>query len=231
LNHWKAAIGQVGSAMLFFMILLPASAQPPVAVVEEVTGTPDSVEFMDYVAPGKVIRLGPNGRIVLGYLRSCSRESITSGTVTVGIEQSDVKDGSTLRTTVACDANNMQLSAETAARSAAMVLRDMNGKQAQAGTQPQFTLYGLSPVVSFAPATAVVIERIDVAGERYDLASETGAAHRAFYDFANSNKKLVPGGLYRASAGPVQIVFRVDPDAKAGRTPVVGRLLQLGPGS
>ena len=44
-----------------------AAAEAPVAVVEDVQGTVAGVEFMDYVAPGKVIKLGPNGAVVLGY--------------------------------------------------------------------------------------------------------------------------------------------------------------------
>jgi hypothetical protein len=36
-----------------------AYAEMPVAIVEETTGKPAGVEFMDYVAAGKVIELGP----------------------------------------------------------------------------------------------------------------------------------------------------------------------------
>ena len=36
----------------------PAAAQAPVAVVEDVQGKVTGAEFMDYVAPGKVIKLG-----------------------------------------------------------------------------------------------------------------------------------------------------------------------------
>jgi hypothetical protein len=54
-----------------------AAAQAPVAVVEDVQGKVTGVEFMDYVAPGKVIKLGPAGMVVLGYMKSCWRETIT----------------------------------------------------------------------------------------------------------------------------------------------------------
>ena len=39
-----------------------AAAQVPVAIVEDVQGKVVGVEFMDYVAPGKVIKLGPKAR-------------------------------------------------------------------------------------------------------------------------------------------------------------------------
>ena len=59
-----------------------------VALVEEVKGKVTGVEFMDYVAPGTVIKLGPRDSIVLTYIKSCWRETITGGTVVIGVEQS-----------------------------------------------------------------------------------------------------------------------------------------------
>jgi hypothetical protein len=65
----------------------PALAAPiPVALVEEVSGAPAGVEFMDYVETGKTIELGARGGIVLSYLNSCVRETISGGTVTVGTD-------------------------------------------------------------------------------------------------------------------------------------------------
>src|SRR3984885_12230194 len=62
-----------------------AFAQTPVAVVEDVQGKVTGAEFMDYVAPGKVIKIGAGGMVVLGYMKSCRRETISSiGTVVVG---------------------------------------------------------------------------------------------------------------------------------------------------
>ena len=34
---------------------------------------------MDYVSAGKIIKLGPKGQVVLGYMKSCWRETITGG--------------------------------------------------------------------------------------------------------------------------------------------------------
>src|SRR5215475_518582 len=74
-------------------LILSASAQSPAAVVEDLAGSVPGVQFMDYVEPGQVIRLGAHDRIVLGYLKSCWRETISGGTVTVGNEQSEVQRG------------------------------------------------------------------------------------------------------------------------------------------
>ena len=60
----------------------PAWAADPSAIVEDTKGKVE-VEFMDYLVPGRVVKLGANDELVLGYLRSCWRETIKGGTVTV----------------------------------------------------------------------------------------------------------------------------------------------------
>jgi len=92
-----------------FMLAKPAFAQSPAAIVEDVKGSASGVQFMDYLAPGKVIRLGADDSIVLDYLKSCWREPITGGTITVGIEQSEVESGKVQRTRTQCDAGRIQL--------------------------------------------------------------------------------------------------------------------------
>ena len=90
----------------------PAAAQTVAAVVEEVHGSTAGVGFMDYVETGRVIRLGPKDSLVLGYLKSCTRETVTGGTITIGAERSDVKAGTVERAIVPCDAERMLLTSE-----------------------------------------------------------------------------------------------------------------------
>ena len=80
----------VGSIVLSTTTLSLAgmTAARRVALIEEVKGKVTGVEFMDYVAPGTVIKLGPKDSIVLTYIKSCWRETITGGTVVIGVEQS-----------------------------------------------------------------------------------------------------------------------------------------------
>jgi hypothetical protein len=206
-----------------------AWAQGPVAVVEDVTGRPAGVEFMDYVEAGKVIRLGSGDSIVLSYLRSCVRETITGGTVTVGTERSEVQAGKVDRATVECNAGKMLLTAEQAKQSAGMVFRSLPTKKVP---EPQFTLYGVSPVLEFKGGGTVLIERIDQPGERYSLTiRKEELARGAFYDLAKVNKTLTPGGIYRVSFGPQQMVFKIDPNVRPGPAPIVGRLLRIVPAS
>ena len=69
------------------------AAQPPTALVESVTGAIVGTEYLDDVSPGQVIQLGSSGMIILAYLDSCTRETITGGEVTVGMQASQVKGG------------------------------------------------------------------------------------------------------------------------------------------
>src|SRR5262252_1065385 len=209
-------------------LVLTASAQSPAAVVEEVQGNVPGVQFMDYVDPGQVIRLGDHDRIVLGYLKSCWRETITGGTVTVGAEQSEVAGGEVARAKVACEGGKMMLSAELAGKSGAMVFRQAPKPQAIAMPHPEFTLYGLSPVFEVRPPGKLVIERLDQPGERHEVAvTEQQLMRGAFLDFAKSGVALAPGGVYRAKLADREIVFKIDPDAKPGDAPLVGRLARL----
>lgn len=202
-----------------------ARAQAPVAVVEDVNSKSAGVEFMDYVSPGKVIRLGATDTLVLGYMNSCEHESITGGTVTVGATQSAVAGGKVQREKIACGSAKMQLSAQQASKSGAVVFR---GAPKPSTPPPQLTLYGLSPVIDIKGGGHLVIERLDRPGERLeaDIAGQQ-LFRGSFYDFAKAGKTLTAGGVYRASVGSRQIVFKVDPYARAGNEPIIGRLLRF----
>src|ERR1700731_1284604 len=86
-----------------------AAAQAPVAVVEDVQGKVTGAEFMDYVAPGAVIKLGAGSTVVLGYMKSCWRETISGiGTVVGGAEESMVHLGDVKAGKVQCDSGQSQ---------------------------------------------------------------------------------------------------------------------------
>lgn len=219
----------IGAVVGILGLATSAAAQVPVAIVEDVQGKVVGVEFMDYVAPGKVIKLGPKASVVLGYMKSCWRETITGGTVVVGAEQSMVHLSEVQRAKVACDTNAVQLSDREASQSAATTFRAMTPGQREASPPPpQLTLYGLSPVVEVKGGGTLVIERIDVQGERHMLPIKSESLQRGkFYDLAKAGKSLTAGGIYTASLGSRRATFRIDPGAMAGSTPIVGRLLRL----
>lgn len=216
-----------GAFIGLFGLAASAFAQSPVAIVEDVQGKVDGVEFMDYVASGKVIKVGPKATVVLGYLKSCWRETITGGVVVVGSEQSTVQGGDVQRIKVPCDARAVQLSDREARQSAATTFRAMTSEP---GARPRKlpTLYGTSPLVEAKGGNLLVIERIDGAGERYVVPLKAAASARGrFYDFAKNGQSLTPGATYLATLGTKKFTFMVDASATSGPLPIVGRLLRF----
>lgn len=216
-----AVVTLLGSASL-------AMAAAPVAVVEDVQGQVAGIEFMDYVAPGQVIVLGARDTVVLSYLKSCWRETITGGTVTVGDEQSAVRQGRVERTRVACGTVRSQLAAGQAKQSAATVFRG-TGREPASGAEALQLMHGRSPLIEVNDRRGLlVIERIDVPVERFEftIAGDTLVRGR-FFDIARTSIRLTPGATYVATLGPLRVEFEVDLDAQPGATAVAGRLLRF----
>jgi len=203
----------------------PAAAQTLAAVVEDVRGNP-GVGFMDYVEAGRVFQLGPKDSIVLGYIKSCVRETIAGGTITIGADRSHVEAGRVERAIVACDAERMFLTSQPANETAGMVFRSWDRRRQL--PEPQFTLFGASPIIQAAGGGRVIIERLDATNERH-VVPLTKSPGGDIFDFARSGAALVPGGLYRALANGHEMIFKVAASAKPGHTPVVGRLIRFAP--
>ena len=204
----------------------PAAAEPPVAVVEEVSGKVTGAEFMDYVAPKAVIKIGAGGSIVLSYMQSCRRETIRGiGTVIVGTEESVVHLADVKAEKTACDSNQSHAINRATSEVAATVMRSV--VPINTLPKPQLTLYGTSPFVQAKGRGTLVMERLDVTGERQQIDLDGKQLKGRFFDFASANRALAPGGVYAATFGASKIVFRVDPWAHPGATPIVGRLLRM----
>lgn len=206
----------------------PAAAQSPVAVVEEIQGKVTGAEFMDYVTPKSVIKIGDGGSIVLSYLKSCRRETISgSGTVVVGNEESTVHLADLKAEKTNCDSSQAHVTTRETNRVAATVLRSVDKDKAASLPKPQLTLYGASPLVEAKGRGTLTVRRLDQVGERQQVNLGGTQLKGRFFDFASENVALVPGGLYAATFKSSQIVFRVDAQAKPGATPIVGRLLRM----
>lgn len=206
---------------------LMAAAQVPVAVVENVDGNV-GVEFMDYVIAGQVIDLGGNGSIVLSYMKSCVRETITGGTVIALDEESLVQGGKVERDRQRCDAKRMQLDASRATQSAGTVYRGA-AETMMAGKVEPMILYGRSPMLQVDDRRSpLLIQRLDRAGQRIELAvtNRLLVAGR-FVDLAKAGVSLQSGGRYSVTQGSSVVEFSIAADAAAGATPVVGRLLRF----
>jgi hypothetical protein len=208
-----------------------AAAQAPAAVVEDVKGRVAGIEFMDYVSPGFTIELGSQDTVVLGYLKSCIREIITGGTVVVGLRESRVHHGRVERATVDCDAGRIRLSDKEASQGAAASFRSVAKDielPLQTIDEPPIVIYGLSPIVETNAIGKLTIRRLDAKGERREVVlTPQSLSHRRFYDFARANGALTAGGSYVATLGTSKAYFKIDPQAKPGATPIIGRLVRL----
>ena len=213
------------AAIVLLALTTAARAQPPVAVVEDVQGKVTGAEFMDYVVPGQVIKLGPGSSVVLSYMKSCWRETISGvGTVIVGTEESAVHLAEFKAGKVPCDPTQTEHVAKEVGESAATVVRSLKD-----GPQPPLLmLHGLSPVVAVSDRGKLIVDRIDLKGEHYEVDLAKAALMRGkFYDFARANTALKPGGVYAATLKSKRIVFQVAADADSGAGPIVGRLVSL----
>jgi hypothetical protein len=209
----------------------PVVAQAPAAIVEEVTGSSSGTSFMDYVETGRTINLAPGDSVVLSYLKSCIREVISGGAVTVGVDQSEGPSAKIERSKVDCDANRMMLAPRQASDAAGLVFRKLS-PETMNELIPQFTLYGLCPIFDLKGDGTLVVVRLDKPGERIVLGvSQRQRMHDALVDFASTGLSLSAGGVYAATWRTQQVIFRVDRDAKLGQTPIVGRWLRLEPAS
>jgi hypothetical protein len=225
-------IGAVGLSVLSLAVTPVALAQsrPPAAIVEEISGSVGNVLVLDYLSPGQKITLGPGSTIVLGYLRSCIREMVQGGSLTVGDLQSEIGDGANVvRAKTDCAGAKLQLTVEQAGKSGVVVFRgppDASGVRQI--PEPDFILHGLSPLIDTGGARKLSLERIDRAGEKFEIdLAATGVPRGRFYDFATANQSLTPGGTYRLAADSLEVIIRIHPFAAKGASPVAGRLIRF----
>jgi len=210
-----------------------AAAQMSVAIVEEIQGKVTGAQFMDYLTPKTVIKLGNKSSIVISYLKSCRREKIEGvGTVIIGTEESLVHLSSVKADQPECDANHANTTTQETNGVAATLFRSAelsgNSKKNDNSMTPQLTLYGASPLVQARGHGTLVVERLDERGERLRIDLNGKQQFRdKFYDFVAHKQALSPGGIYLAKFKSSQIVFEIDAHARPGATPLVGRLLVM----
>lgn len=211
------------TASVFLSLTTLASAQTPTAIVESANGQVAGAESMDYLWPGQVIKLGASGNIVLAYLTSCTRETITGGVVIVGTDESRVSLGEISREKSMCDNSPVQVP-DNATSGGGMAFR---GRPHPVAELRRVTIYSLTPIIDMAEGGKLVIERTDRPGERYEATlSKSSLMKNRFYDLAAANTQLKPGGIYLATVGSRKALFKVDQLAQPAG-PLIGRLVRL----
>ena len=209
-----------------------ASAQVPVAIVEEVKGNPVGVEFMDYLVVGRVIQLADRDTLVIGYMKSCFRETVTGGTIHIGQKQSEVEGGVVWRIRTRCDRGHVRLQSETADQTAVTVYRESHKSSRKPAPKPQVTLYGMSPFIEAREGGLLTIRRVNGSSDFVKInLSKSSSEKKVLFDFAATNEVLELGGIYQATLSDQTIIFKIDKNARPGRVPIIGRLLRFEPAS
>jgi len=208
---------------VLFTSMNTQASLPPAAIIENIEANDSSLSFMDYVTEGRVIKLGDAGKLTIGYLNSCIRETITGGTVVVGKKQSQITKGQLLREDVECDGGNAKLTGQQAATSGALAFRG-TPKSNIGVRKVDLTIYGTAPVIRTKQENAdITIERIDQQSKLY-----TYQLKGKHIDLADKKLSLSLGGTYRIEVkNGNSKTFRVDKYAEVGKISIVSRLIDL----
>lgn len=199
-------------------------ATEPVAIVEDINAPGLKIGMFDQLEEGYTFSL-ETGTIVIGYFRSCRRETIKGGTVVIGANKSTVSGGKLSYEVVECDGGAINLSTAQADRSAVAVFRATPGgaKSKSKTPNPQQTLYGSSPVIRTTnPTGTVKITRLGKPEKPVEI-KLTGR----LTDLVKNEIELEPGGFYRVSVGDNSVVINVDPLAIPGKAPLLTRLIRF----
>jgi hypothetical protein len=192
-----------------------ALAESLSAIVESIEPPRGDVRALDLLAAGTVIELQAGDKLVLGYLLSCTRETITGGKVTIGSDQSNVEGGQVERGKISCDGTVDADSAAGSNEAAVVAIRSLGAETADGlrvvpSPQPVFLLAdGDMP-----SDPSLTIQRLD----REEAPIRVSLFGRAL-DLKVTGMKLTPGGIYSAACGDRKIAFKIAENA--GLSPVV----------
>jgi hypothetical protein len=207
------------------LFVVSAAQAQQTAVVEDLSGSVPGIEVFDFLSPGKTIALPAGAKLVLGYMNSCTRETVTgAGSVTIGDTGSKVAGGAKLQTEqLKCAAAN-QLAQGQAGKSAAMVFRGQpgSGRKRADVPQPSAVLMYTAPAFQVVKPGQLTIERLDIA-ETVQAFQVTGK----LFDYGKTGKKLDAGGYYRVELNGQSTVFHISLDAAEGAGPLLLRLVRF----
>jgi hypothetical protein len=214
------AFAVVSAALILLSICggqAAAQNAAPAAVVEEVSEGV-GVRAFDYLWVGDEVVLDDDQTIVLGYLRSCERESVSGGALVVGERASVVTGGRTQRETVDCDGGQVELSRSEAAASGVVVFRN------DADTAAPLQIFSTTPVFTFASAAG---------GDSLDLKPRDGVSpalslpiEGPVMDFQALGRKLKAGGIYEARTKDRTVTIKIVSYARPGGA-LIGRLVRF----
>ena len=227
-SHRSLVSKLVGGLLAMLLILTaPAALGASVAIVEEVSADNLAVAEFEFLQSGQVIELPPQAQIVISYFRSCQRESIRGGRVTVGDGESQVDNGRIVRQQVDCEPAQLDQQQMAASKSAVAVFRKAPGAKTTsdaAVSRESRRIYGLSPVVLVSPGESWLEIREQNAPRKKPLRVKL---KQSVTDLFRQDIQLQAGKRYLFSIGPHSVEVVVDPFAEAGPLPLVSRWIKI----
>jgi hypothetical protein len=206
-----------GSLPLASLLLLATSAMAapkPVAIVEDSPLTTGRGQAFDLLNENEVLKIGSGETLVLGYLKSCTRETITGGTVTIGVKESTVEGGKVTREKTECAVTKLALTADESQQSATIAFRPADALK---------HIFTLQPAIIAKRSANVTVEAIEGA-DRWNLKPQDG-----LIDLRASKIEMQPGKRYKVTGEEVSLIVEVDAAATTAKTGLLERVVVLEP--
>jgi hypothetical protein len=189
------------------VLLAPVAAEAAgrrVAIIEEGAIASAKLQEFDLLDEGQELVLGPNEVVVIGYMSSCRRETITGGTVIIGAKESNVAGGKLAWEDVTCTEPQLSLTANESQQSGTLAFRPADSIK---------RIYTQTPMLQGLEPGPLSVEIISVADKKSlgKFKSDTGRI-----DLADEKILLKPGKAYEVRLAESTVTLEVDVGAKAG---------------
>jgi len=204
----------IAAAALILLVPAVMAASKPVAIVEDSPKTVGRGQAFDLLNESEVLTLAPDETLVLGYLKSCTRETITGGTVTIGAKESAVEGGKIAREKTACTVSKLLLSADESQQSATVAFRPGDVLK---------HVYTRQPVIVAKKSPSVRIEALE-GGKSWDLKPQNG-----LIDFQAAKIEMQPGARYKVTGVKASLIVEVDAAATTAKSGLLERVVVLEP--
>jgi hypothetical protein len=202
--------GLIAVAVLILSGHSSEAAPKAVAIVEDSMRNEGPGRAFDMLPENTVLDLAQGETIVLGYLKSCVRETITGGKVTVGQKESAVEGGKVAREKTECTETRLALTADESQQSATIAFRGQ--------IKHVFTR---QPLIVAEKSETVKIEPIE-GGESWNLKPENGRI-----DFRAAKFEMQPGARYKVTGAKAALIIEVDAAATTAKTGTLERVVVL----
>ena len=208
------------------------------ALVEELSTPVPGTEELSYVRLGQTLELPAQARLVLDYLASCTRETVTGGTVRVGERQSEVAGGHVQRQILSCAGEALRLAVYQSDVGGVATMRGMRaptGSQAPTGATAaassgsgRLTVETTTPALLLSGKGPVSIDRVDAVAKTIVLKGPAPVpGRRVLLDLRRERVRLQPGAVYQATQDNRRVEFQVADAAADSNAPLISRLLPL----